>query len=332
MTIGSDLAGTHPDPEPADLRPRADQDLRRLHRRRRDRPRRAARRGVRFPRPQRVGQDDHHPDAHRHPASRSPGGPWCSARTWCAHPERVQRRIGYMSQKFSLFEDMTVDENLRFYAGVYDLRAGEVRRAAAVRAHDGRPGRTRERTHPQPVGRLAAAAGPGRGDDPRTRTAVPRRAHLRRRPGGAAPVLGPALRPGQPRRDPLRHHPLHGRGRALQPAGVHLPRTDHRRRQPCRDPAQAHGPADLRRQRRRRPTRRCAGWRRAGAIDEAYLSGASLHAVVDRAADPGTHGLRAQLVAAGFADATVSRVDPTLEDVFVALVSQQRTIDDGVTG
>src|SRR5215213_487490 len=38
-----------------------------------------------------------------------------------ADPEGVKRRIGYMSQRFSLYELLTVDQNIRFFGGIYGL-------------------------------------------------------------------------------------------------------------------------------------------------------------------------------------------------------------------
>jgi ABC-type multidrug transport system ATPase subunit len=42
--------------------------------------------------------------------------------------ESVKRSIGYMNQAFSLYRDLTVDENLTFFGGVYGLRGAELKR------------------------------------------------------------------------------------------------------------------------------------------------------------------------------------------------------------
>jgi ABC-2 type transport system ATP-binding protein len=49
-------------------------------------------------------------------------------------PEGVKRRIGYMSQRFSLYEALTVDQNIRFYGGIYGLdgAALEARRGFVI--------------------------------------------------------------------------------------------------------------------------------------------------------------------------------------------------------
>jgi ABC-2 type transport system ATP-binding protein len=42
-------------------------------------------------------------------------------------PEKIKKSIGYMSQKFSLYEDLQVKENIRFYGGIYGLNDRQIK-------------------------------------------------------------------------------------------------------------------------------------------------------------------------------------------------------------
>ena len=100
----------------------------------------------------------------------------------------IKRRTGYMTQRFSLYEDLTVEENLQFSARIRSLDRSRERIDEALEQLGLAERRRQLAGHP--LGRLEAAPRAGRRDAARAAAAAARRAHRRRRSAGAPRLLG----------------------------------------------------------------------------------------------------------------------------------------------
>jgi drug efflux transport system ATP-binding protein len=242
-----------------------------------------------------------------------------------AHPARVQRRIGYMSQKFTLFRDLTVEENLRFYAGVYGLSARQYadQRAYILQMAD-LVGREQELTANLSVGwqrRLALGT---------ATIHSPELLFLDEPTSGVDPVARRQFW------DLL--YELANRGVTLFVTTHYMEEASH-----CNQLAFIYrgrlvaegSPQEIRGRASRQQILEVSVATPDAALEvienvpeviDAYLSGATVHAVF--LADGGEQAAAESLIAAlqsqGFADVSVVRVEPTIDDVFVNLVSSQR--------
>jgi drug efflux transport system ATP-binding protein len=236
-------------------------------------------------------------------------------------PEGVKRRIGYMSQRFSLYESLTVDQNIRFFGGIYGLgRAKLDSRRAFVLEMAGLRGR--ERT------RAAELAGGWR-----QRLAL----------GCAILHEPPILFLDEPTSgvDPVSRREFWHLIDSLSTSGVSILVTTHYldEAEHCHRLAIIHAgrltavgtAAELRRVFVNRsiaeihasdPVRAMAVLDQLPAVEKTSVFGTAVHAVLGSAAAAALADIQRQLERSGVRIDSISEVQPSLEDVFLDVVER----------
>lgn len=236
--------------------------------------------------------------------------------------EEIKRRIGYMSQKFSLYNDLTVTENLDFYGGVYGLKNAKlVERKAFVIEMAGLKGRESE---------LAANLSTGWKQRLALGCAIihePEMVFLDEPTGGVDPVSrrnfwemlyrmaeeGTTLFVTTHYMDEAEH--CHRLGFIYQGDMIALGTPERVKRE--------HAVGAILEVDIGTSEEALQAVTAAPGVIEAYFYGAMVHAKVGSAAADSPR-LRAHLDMLGHIGAEVREVEPSLEDIFVGLIEQNR--------
>ena len=251
------------------------------------------------------------------------GQAWVAGHDVARETDAVKDHIGYMAQRFGLYGDLTVDENMDFYADLFGITGRD--------RDELLPGLL-QMTRMEPFRKRQAGRLSGGMKQKlalmctllhKPRVPVSRRAHQRRRPGLAPRLLGHPLSACARRAHRVRHHRVPRRGRALRPRGPDAQRPPDPLRRARQFQERHRG--GLLPGRLPRPAGRQDISQTIDGVASAEPFGAHLHLFLS-ASVTSPEALAAALDAQGLGPATFTPIEPSLEDVFILLIRKESAV------